>query len=277
MKKKFCFLSLLILFLVVGCNGSITREIRHGGYSIAGDFACNEFMPASDEDVYYTKMKYYTGSHIVTEKGKLYEVSLDKKFSNDSNCRVVEKDITVEGILDNKIVRSEDGKFYTLVSDNNMAAYAEITNTNQNYKLFKLLLSDETNIKIVTVDSSGGKYYVLKNDGNVYSYIVEKIGNGQNPDYKVSSSSVVFNKSDYGGIIVDFNFAGDSLNTFVRTNDKLYRMRVKNIDECGKYADIPCQYEMKEDTTYETYKDKIIVFNGSTLITTYGKMFSVES
>ena len=74
MKKKFCFLCILILFLVVGCNGTITREIRHGGYNLGGQFACTEFMPSSDEDVYYTKIKYYIGSHIVTENGKLYEV-----------------------------------------------------------------------------------------------------------------------------------------------------------------------------------------------------------
>jgi hypothetical protein len=34
---------------------------------------------------------------------------------------------------------------------------------------------------------------------------------------------------------------------------------------------------MQEDPVYETYKDKIIVYNGATLITTYGKMFSVAS
>ena len=277
MKKKFCFLCILILLLVVGCDGTITREIRHGGYNLGGQFACTEFMPSSDEDVYYTKIKYYIGSHIVTENGKLYEVSLEKKFSNDSNCRVVDKDITVEGILDNKIVRSTDGKLYTLVTDNNAQAYSVIDESNQNFKLYKVLLGDKSNIKVVTVDNNSGKYYILKNDGDIYSYIVEKVGDYKNQDYKVTSSSIIFNKNDYSGNIVDFNYAGDNLNTFVLTADKLFRMRVKNIEECGKYADIVCEYEMKEDPIYETYKDKIIVFNGSTLITTYGKMFSVAS
>lgn len=277
MKKKFCFLSLIILFLVVGCNGSITRDIRHGGYSIAGNFKCSEFMPASDEDVYYTKIKYYTGSHIITEKGKLYEVSLEKKYTNGSNCRVVDKDITVQSIFDNRYIRSEDDRIYTLISDNNMIAYSEIGEAAQNYKLFKLLLGDKTNLKIVTANSSTGSYYVLKTDGNVYEYIVEKVDKGQNPDMKVSSSKIIYNKNDYDGTIIDFGYAGEGLNTYILTDSKLYRMRVKNLDECGKYADIACQYELQEDEKYTLYKDKIITFNGSTLITSYGKMFSVQS
>jgi len=277
MKKKFCFLSLIILFLVVGCNGNITREIRHGGFSIGGDFKCSEFMPASDEDVYYTKIKYFTGSHLITEKGKLYEVSLERKFSNDSNCRVVDKDITVEGIFDNRIVRSNDGKLYTIVSDRDLAAYSEVGEAYQNYKLYKLLLGDPTNKKVVSVNSSTGEYLVLKNDGNVYEYIVTRESNQQNANYKVLGSKIIYNKNDYNGNIVDFGYAGDNLATFILNDTKLYRMRVKNNADCSKYADIACQYEMQEDPTYETYRDKIIVYNGTTLITTYGKMFTVAS
>ncbi len=277
MKKKFCFLSLIILFLVVGCNGDITRELRHGGFSIGGDFKCSEFMPASDEDVYYTKIKYYTGSHLITEKGKLYEVSLERKFSNDSNCRVVDKDITVEGIFDNRIVRSNDGKLYTIISDRELAAYSEVGEAYQNYKLYKLLLGDPTNKKVVSVNSSTGEYLILKNDGNVYEYIVTRESNGQNPNYKVLGSKIIYNKNDYNGNIIDFGYAGDNLGTFILNDTKLYRMRIKNNEDCSKYADVACQYEMQEDPVYETYKDKIIVYNGATLITTYGKMFSVAS
>ncbi len=277
MKKKFCFLSLIILFLVVGCNGDITRELRHGGFSIGGDFKCSEFMPASDEDVYYTKIKYYTGSHLITEKGKLYEVSLERKFSNDSNCRVVDKDITVEGIFDNRIVRSNDGKLYTIISDRELAAYSEVGEAYQNYKLYKLLLGDPTNKKVVSVNSSTGEYLILKNDGNVYEYIVTRESNGQNANYKVLGSKIIYNKNDYNGNIIDFGYAGDNLGTFILNDTKLYRMRIKNNEDCSKYADVACQYEMQEDPVYETYKDKIIVYNGATLITTYGKMFSVAS
>lgn len=263
--------------MVVGCNGNITREIRHGGFSIGGDFKCSEFMPASDEDVYYTKIKYFTGSHLITEKGKLYEVSLERKFSNDSNCRVVDKDITVEGIFDNRIVRSNDGKLYTIVSDRDLAAYSEVGEAYQNYKLYKLLLGDPTNKKVVSVNSSTGEYLVLKNDGNVYEYIVTRESNQQNANYKVLGSKIIYNKNDYNGNIVDFGYAGDNLATFILNDTKLYRMRVKNNADCSKYADIACQYEMQEDPTYETYRDKIIVYNGTTLITTYGKMFTVAS
>ena len=55
-------------------------------------------------------------------------------------------------------------------------------------------------------------------------------------------------------------------------NNSQYERFINSLNE--NFKD---EYEMKEDPIYETYKDKIIVFNGSTLITTYGKMFSVAS
>ena len=54
-------------------------------------------------------------------------------------------------------------------------------------------------------------------------------------------------------------------------------MKITNAEKCKKYADVACKYELQEDEVFETYKDKILTFNGSTLITTYGKTFSVAS
>ena len=51
-------------------------------------------------------------------------------------------------------------------------------------------------------------------------------------------------------------------------------MRVTNLEDCSKYADITCEYEMKEDPIFEQYKDRIISFNGSLLITDYKRTFT---
>ena len=83
--------------------------------------------------------------------------------------------------------------------------------------------------------------------------------------------------TDYEGRIIDFNYAGDSLASFVKTDNKVFRMRIKNMDECSKYADIQCQFEIQEDPLFEEYKDRIITYNGSTLITDYHMMFNVAS
>ena len=46
---------------------------------------------------------------------------------------------------------------------------------------------------------------------------------------------------------------------------------------CGqpRGVDIECEYEFDEDTTLTKYYDRIMAYNGSTLITDYLKVFRV--
>lgn len=276
MKSKFklVVLSLIVLFCCSGCNGNITREIRHAGFSLDNnEFLCDPLMPDDDEDLSYAKTRYLTENLMITEDGKVYEVSLGQRYSSDQNCRKADTKIEVEIIMDNNIVKSSDGKYYYLNESNDREAYSEVLTTDKEYSLYKILFSDATNVKVITVDSNVGSYYVLKNDGNVYNYVITRVDNQS--DYSISKSDVVFNKNDYDSKIVDFNYAGDSLDTFIRTENKVYRMKHTNHEECQKYADVECKYEMKEDSIFELYRDKILVYNGTKLITTYGKMFSV--
>jgi len=277
MKNKFKIFVLLfiVMFCCSGCNGTITREIRHSGFSLEGsEFKCTPLMPANDEDLYYTKTKYLTGSLMITENGKIYEVSLGQYFSNEQNCREADTEIEVVAIMDDNVVKSSNGKYYYLEESNEKKAYSEVLTTDKEYSLYKILFSDVNNVKIITVDNNTGSYYVLKNDGMIYNYVITKPENQAN--YKIVKSDVVYSKSDYDSNIIDFNYAGESLSTFIRTENKVYRMKGTNMEECQKYADVKCKYELKEDPVFETYKDKILVYNGNTIIATYGKMFSVS-
>ena len=276
-KYKIIIMLIAILFGCTGCNGNVTRDIRHAGFSIDGtEFECSALLPANDKDVNYTKIKYMTGTHVITVDGDIYELSLGQKYSNDQHCRKVDTNINVASVMDGTIVRGKDDKIYTLVGDKDNSPYTEVKTTNDSYSLYKLLLGDVTNIKVLSVNSNNGSYYVLKDDGNIYEYTVDKEST-QSKVYKLLKSSVVYNKSDYDTNIIDFNYAGESLSTFIKTENKVYRMRITNAEECQKYADIKCKYKMVEDPVFETHKDKIIVYNGSTLITTYAKKFTVSS
>ena len=82
--------------------------------------------------------------------------------------------------------------------------------------------------------------------------------------------------TDYGGQITDFGYYGNSSSTYVRTADKIFRMKATNYDECSKYADIPCNYSMVESSVLEENAQYIIAYNGSTIITNYNKVFSVQ-
>lgn len=276
MKKiKFVILAVLILVCCSACNGTITREIRHAGFSMGDTFTCDNFYPKEKEDTNYEKIKYFTGSHLINSEGKIYELSLGQKFANDQNCKVSDTNIVVKAIFDDKIVKGTDNKYYYLVGSNDVSSYSVIPETDNSYLIYDLLLKADDVIKVITANSSTGLYYVLKDDGNIYGYTISKKDYNSLPT--VTSTTVAYSKNDYGAKIIDFNYAGESLNTFLRTDEKIFRMKITNSEECNKYADIKCNFQMLEDEIFNTYKDVIISYNGNTLITNYKQMFTVAN
>lgn len=276
-KKKICFviLGLFVLFCCSACKGNITRDIRHAGFSVGGTFNCSRFYPKDDEDVAYEKIMYFTGNHVINTNGKIYELSLGQKYANNENCKEADTGLTVKAIYDNKIIKATDNKYYYLESSNNVSSYSNVPVTDNSYGIYDLLLKENDVVKAVTADSSSGLYYVLKSDGNIYSYTISR--QSHNDPLYITSIMIVYDKNDYGSRIIDFGYAGDSLNTFIRTEEKIYRMRIMNSDVCGKYADVKCEYQLVEDEIFNTYKDVIISFNGSSLITNYKQIFNVAS
>lgn len=274
-KMKFVVLAVLILVCCSACNGTITREIRHAGFSMGDTFTCDNFYPKEKEDTNYEKIKYFTGSHLINSEGKIYELSLGQKFANNQNCKLSDTNIVVKAIFDDKIVKGTDNKYYYLVGSNDVPSYSVIPETDNSYLIYDLLLKADDVIKVITANSSTGLYYVLKDDGNIYGYTISKKDYNSLP--AVTSTTVAYSKNDYGAKIIDFNYAGESLNTFLRTDEKIFRMKITNSEECNKYADIKCNFQMLEDEIFNTYKDVIISYNGNTLITNYKQMFTVAS
>lgn len=277
MKKhlKIFLIGIIVLGGCSGCTGNITRDIRHAGFSIGDTFKCKYFFPADKDDTSYKKIQYLTGNHIISTEGKLYEVSLGQKYSNDQNCKEADTQLVVKAIFDSNIIKATDNKYYYIVGQNDVKSYSEITEADNSYLIYDLLLKADDIVKVITADSSNGIYYVLRTDGNVYSYTVSRTDRNSPP--AITSTSIVYSKNDYGSTIIDFNYAGESIATFVKTNEKVFRMRVTNSSECGKYADVQCTYSMQEDETLATYKDNIIAYNGSTLITDYNQIFNAAS
>lgn len=276
--KKNAIKIMIVLFIAVvctGCNGKMTRTIRHAGFDISSKFNCSGFFPEDKEDISYNRIRYFTGTHMIDVDGKIYELSLDKTYQNKENCREANTSIIVKAILDDKIIKGMDDKYYYLVGQNDVSSYSEVPTTDNSYELYNLLLKDVDTIKVITADSSAGIYYILKTDGNVYSYTITK--KDYNSPSVVTAVSTVYNRNDYDSKIVDFNYAGNSLSTFIKTEAKVYRMRITNNDECSKYADIECKYKIEEDTMFQEYQDRIITYNGNILITDYNQMFTVKS
>lgn len=272
MKKylKLSFLVVLSIFLCTGCDGDVTRALRHEGFDVGNsDFICEAFFGETPAET----VRYFTGTKIITDSGRIYEVSMGQKYSNDANCKVADTDLKVASVFDYKIFRAENGNLYTLDGENNTSAYTQLTDADNNFVIYKLLLHDGV-VKAMTADSSSGIYYVLRTDGNVYGYTISK--GDRNTEPSIVGTVIVYDSSLYGGPIVDFGYYGNSSSTYVRTDTKFFRMKATNYDECSKFADIPCDYSMVESTTLEENAKYLLAYNGSTIITTYKKVFTVK-
>ena len=259
----------MMVFLCTGCEGDVTRALRHEGFNIGGDFLCDAFYGEEATQ----SIRYLTGERIITTDGRIYEVSLGQKYANGSNCKVADSNLKVLSIFDNRIFKADDGKLYTLNDENNTSAFTEVSPADNSYAVYVLLLGPEDVVKAMTADGNNGIYYVLKTDGNVYGVTISKGDRESAPS--IVGSVVVYNSVDYGAI-TDFAYYGNNAATYVRAGNKVFRMKASNYDECSKYADIPCNYSMTESPVFEQYADYILVYNGSMVITTYKKTFSVQ-
>lgn len=277
MTKKIVVLICMVTlsFVLTGCDGTVTREIRHAGFTLSSDeFACSTFMPEEKEQEPSDRIIYSDGSYAITEKGRLYELSLSQPYSNNENCKEIEFSIDIIAHMDGTVLKGNDNKLYYAPGTTNATPLTEITANDSNYQLYNLLLSNEKVVKVITVDSNKGIYYVLENDGTVYQYTLTR--KDYNSNYTITAKTPVYDEEDYGEII-DFNYAGDSTATYLKTTSKIYRMQVTNEDKCSKYADVECKYKLKEDETLtKYYQDKILYYGPSILITTYGKEFTLS-
>ncbi len=272
--KNFFKLSLFVIVVVLmctACQGDVTRALRHEGFSVGNEFECEVFFREEGAE----SIKYLTSNNIITPAGTIYEISMGQAYANKSNCKIADTSLKVVSMFDNTVFKAQDGKYYSMVAENNSPAYTQITQNDRSYAIYDLLLKPAENIKAMTADSNNGIYYVLKNDGNVYGLTITQPDRNAAP--RITGSVIVYNSADYGGRIIDFGYYGDSGSTFVRTDAKVFRMKAQNVEECSKYADIACHYEMMEAPAFEENREYILAYNGSTIITTYKTVFTVNN
>lgn len=271
MKKfKLLFLFIFMMFICTGCdNSEMNRDLRHSGFTMDPEpFNCEALSPKRDKE--FEKIKYLGSNYVITTNGVIHEISFGQKFSNDKHCMRAKTELTVEAIFGENAFRAKDNKIYYFRGNNGAAAYTEVPYTDGNYSTYAHFLGQLDVVKVQSVGNSS--YYVLKNNGTVYNYIIKK------ERYGIVDLSIntVYTSENLGSKIVDFNYAGDqSEATFVRTEDKIFRNEALNRKDCNEYVDIQCEYEFAEDATLTKYYDRIMAYNGSMLITDYLKVFKV--
>ena len=279
MKKiKIVLLLVICSLFLTACTGDITRAIRKSGYSVSdADFKCPLLTPGKDkeEGKDYEKIKFLSNSYAISTNGNVYELSFGALYSNNMNCRKSTK-VQAAAIMDNSVIRDKDGKYYYLKQEGNGSLpYQEVTRDDKNYQLYNMILKNPDVIKVSTVNANAYNYYILKTDGNIYNYIFEEVGE-RDKTLKFKSNSIIYAKSRFNNSpIIDFNYAGDSTSTYFRTEQEIYRNTITNGEQCNKYVDVPCTYELKKDEKLTEYQDHFLGYGGSIILTDYGKTFTL--
>ena len=281
MKKIFVLICIMMFTLVLtGCNGTVTRALRQDGFSVKDNtFKCSllnlDRKEDDEEDNTSEDVKFLVGNYAIGVSGNIYQLSYDQLFSNDMNCKKVAT-IPTKAVLDEDYILGEDGKYYYLSAGNNdtVIQFSEMPQEDETYQKLSLFFTGDVK-RAITVNSNINSYYVLKDDGSIYNYVLTQ--DKDSKQYFIKSDNVQFTSNSYDGKIIDFFYAGDSTATFFRTPTSIYRNLIGNEEECSKYVDVPCEYEIGIDTTLTENLDKIVLYDGKTLFTNYGRIFVVGS
>ena len=278
---KLLVILLLVGVICTGCTGDITRSIRKTGYIINDKkFVCSTIIPekkmfSKEEANTSEKVKFMDNTMIVSENGNIYEISLGGVYSNNMNCKKAGNGIKVVSMIDNMVVKAENGRYYYLGSSDSVVKYSEVTKDDPKLQVYQIILGDNSVVKAMNVNANTNSYYVLKNNGNIYNYVLKQ--DQETKSYILLTDNIVYRSSEFDGEIIDFKYFGEASSTYFRTKKSIYRMKSANMTECSKYVDVPCQYKMTKDEALTEHQDRIIGFGGSVVITDYAKVFTVGS
>lgn len=211
-------------------------------------------------DIDYNNIKYFQSGYFVTKNNEIYDISFDKLYSNNQNCKKREIDIDVSNIQDYYSF-SKNNKIYNVrdLEEEYITDYSQI------------YLLDKNIIKIISSDYDNGKINVLVfKDNNIYKQTYN-ITNGENGFNKITFEKEELYKSleEYGNIkyitFEPYLYTNSGKNIQLEENtittifsDKGYYYLEEIItDECKKYQDIECELEFKESEIYKRFSNDV--------------------
>lgn len=227
-------------------------------YFVAENFKCDAL----------DNIKIFTSDYFITKDNEIYDISFNELYSNNQNCKKREINIDIKNIQDNYIF-SKDNKIYNIrdLEEQYITDYLQI------------YLADKDIIKIIDSDYDNIDYtnnlklpvIVFKNN-NLYKQIykmptyydgkvVEKATLEKEEIYKsleeygnIKHISLANNYTNNSG--KDYQLEDNTIKTIISDKGYYYLDEVKT-DECIKYKDIKCEFELKESEIYKKFSKDI--------------------
>lgn len=223
-------------------------------------------------DIDYNNIKYFQSGYFVTKNNEIYDISFDKLYSNNQNCKKNDIDINfeIQNIIDNYIL-SKDNKLYNFYISDDLEI--EEYNYTENMEDMMIKLISNTDIKyIVNTTQENLKeinVLILKNDNNLYKQTYKVKGNFPDEYVELEKEELYKSLEEYGNIkyitFEPYLYTNSGKNIQLEENtittifsDKGYYYLEEIItDECKKYQDIECELEFKESEIYKRFSNDV--------------------
>lgn len=301
MKKKILFSLLVIICIclftacgnkevVVPENKQLTLEqfVSNNKYkNVISNIKCSALENKSI-------IKSISYNMFLLSDGYIYTSVTDKSitYANGEQCKKY-SDIKISKILGNYYFIGEDKTVYTMYNEDGLKEYS-----NGNYFI---PLQDDTIVDLVSINFTDAeklqytssskyqgrdyitsdyvKYVILRNDGNIYEAIYNRVNNYNKKliDFSLVNQKVIYSKNDYGSI-KSFNMSQKSSSYSIyslSTNNGLFILKTFEDEECKKYEDIKCEQKLVLNEGYLKYSNEIkyidynlILTNNNSLIPT---------
>lgn len=207
-----------------------------------GPFSCDVF----------TDVRNTFDSNIIINDGKLYNISLDLKFSNEQNCKEI-SDVNITKVVNNHYISNEN-KTYS-IDETGLKEY------NASGKIPAYMYNEDVVMAYTHGSNSEYKYYVLKTDGKIYD-----VNFGREFRFENGVGTYIYNvieekvyKEIENEVIKSFDVIENNVD-YVVTDKGLYINKVSN-SECMSYADIDCVYELSKNDIMTTPMDEVSYIN----------------
>lgn len=244
---------------------SINNEIRN--YGSIKKIKCDELQNNKIMGLFY--------NYVIFENGEIYSLLRDDKlYTNNTQCKKIDLSFKIKKVIDSYIV-DENNKSYKFETNYNNDNEFELMEIDYIHPVIKKMIADDR-IRICSnyYYKNEQKYFVLKDDGNIYEQKYDIKYNDDGTEMALLINENVILSNEIYGNIEYFILNDDGEISLINSSNGLYILSEIG-DNCEKYQDAKCDKKLVLSEVYKKYVNDI-KYIGSFSLTKENVIFTSE-
>ena len=260
---------LIVLFIVLssiflfGCDNKNESNINHNSTNTQQkkyksidwncEIALSDIKTIKDNGMMDIQPKMF-----ISKDGDLYQFSLEKKFSNEQNCKKYESNKKYDKFYifpndrDLSLFVTTNGKFKYLDNDRNLVDFFSVYNESYSAYMVKLYNNNpDSYVEYVMGYNSYYNVYTVKNN-KIYLKEITTLGKNIN--------ETIFSEFPNNETFISLE------GRIFKTDKSFYRIGIINQKQCSEYEDVECTYGLLKIEDISADYNNIEYFNGNYII-----------